>query len=169
MVLKPNIRWCSTTRTRHPASGAQPQYRWCSEDLILTQWWPLPTSTPAHPWGIDCCITLLPSDREHVHRPEGLLAGRSVNSDRNAHLNQQSRRPGRSSGQSTGATETAIKAQPHPTLPGHSRAYGSRLRGRGRGIGRTRLRHCRGTDYDRARPPQTEINAGRRPVYAFVP
>ena len=35
MVLKPNIRWCSTTRTRCSASGAQPQYRWCSEDRIL--------------------------------------------------------------------------------------------------------------------------------------
>ena len=35
MVLTPNIRWCSTTRTRRSASGAQPQYRWCSEDQIL--------------------------------------------------------------------------------------------------------------------------------------
>ncbi|MEV8134721.1 hypothetical protein AB0O37_05420, partial [Microbacterium chocolatum] len=33
----PNIRWCPTTRTRCSASGAQPQYRWCSEDLILTE------------------------------------------------------------------------------------------------------------------------------------
>lgn len=36
-------------------------------------------------------------------RPEGLPAGGSVNSDQNAHLNQQSRHPGGPGGQSTGA------------------------------------------------------------------
>ena len=37
MVLKPNTRWRSTTRTRARTSGAQRQYRWCSETPILNR------------------------------------------------------------------------------------------------------------------------------------
>jgi len=33
---KPNTRWRSTTRTRRPARGAQPQYSWRSEKRIFT-------------------------------------------------------------------------------------------------------------------------------------
>jgi hypothetical protein len=50
--------------------------------------------------------------------PEGLPADRSVNSDQNAHLNQQSRRPAGPGGQSTGAIEgNQGSATPGPTGP----------------------------------------------------
>jgi hypothetical protein len=57
-------------------------------------------------------------------------ADRSVNSDQDAHLNKQSRRPRRSRAANPSEPSTAIKAQPHPALPGHPRTYASRLRPR---------------------------------------
>src|SRR4051812_21647620 len=54
-----------------------------------TQWWPFPTSTPAQPRTIGCCIDNSPSNHTTVPWPQGTPADRSVNSDQNAHLNQQ--------------------------------------------------------------------------------
>src|SRR3954453_22774328 len=83
---------------------------------------------PAQPSGIRCFTY---SSFEHTNNagPEGHPADRSVNSDQNAHLNQQSRRPRRNRAANPSEPSRAIKAQPHPALPGQPKTYGSRLRG----------------------------------------
>src|SRR3954453_9715295 len=72
---------------------------------------------PAQPSGIRCFTY---SSFEHTNNagPEGHPADRSVNSDQNAHLNQQSRRPETSRAANPSEPSRAIKAQPHPALPG---------------------------------------------------
>src|SRR3954454_2405217 len=84
---------------------------------------------PAQPSGIRCFTY---SSFEHTNNagPEGHPADRSVNSDQNAHLNQQSRRPRRNRAANPSEPSRAIKAQPHPALPGQPKTYGSRLRDR---------------------------------------
>ena len=52
--------------------------------------------------------------------PKEHPADRSVNSDQDAHLNQQSRHPRRSWAANPSEPSRAIKAQPHPALPGHT-------------------------------------------------
>src|SRR3954463_15592263 len=88
---------------------------------------------PAQPSGIRCFTY---SSFEHTNNagPEGHPADRSVNSDQDAHLNQQSRRPRRSRAANPSEPSRAIKAQPHPALPGQPRTYGSRLRATGRPV-----------------------------------
>src|SRR3954465_13185485 len=81
---------------------------------------------PAQPSGIRCFTY---SSFEHTNNagPEGHPADRSVNSDQNAHLNQQSRRPRRNRAANPSEPSRAIKAQPHPALPGQPKTYGSGL------------------------------------------
>src|SRR3954465_15974871 len=81
---------------------------------------------PAQPSGIRCFTY---SSFEHTNNagPEGHPADRSVNSDQNAHLNQQSRRPRRNRAANPSEPSRAIKAQPHPTLPGQPQTYESML------------------------------------------
>jgi hypothetical protein len=50
--------------------------------------------------------------------PKSNPTGRSVNSDQNAHLNQQPRRPEEPGGQSTGATMNGNQGSATPGLPG---------------------------------------------------
>src|SRR3954454_15829793 len=79
---------------------------------------------PAQPSGIRCFTY---SSFEHTNNagPEGHPADRSVNSDQNAHLNQQSRRPRRNRAANPSEPSRAIKAQPQPALPGQPKTYES--------------------------------------------
>ena len=98
-----------------------------------TQWCPFPTSIPAHPRAT-CSPTSSSPGRGLPYLMARRTPRRRIRKQRPERTSQSAAR-GAPEGQAANPPEPprAIKAQPHPTLPGHPPTCGIRLIGRGVG------------------------------------